>query len=105
MRGLLMAGVLMLAFMVGCGVPSRPSGVPEGAFWAGKRRDGVFVLIGPRDGLGWQVKLYDRKGALKAQGAYVLRGMAKAEIVPEEVLSYDGEALHLADGTLLIPRR
>lgn len=96
---------LFLAFVIGCGAPSRPAGVPEGAFWAGKRKDGAFVFIGPRDGLGWQLKIYDRKGNLKGQGAYVLRGMAKAEIVPEEVLSFDGEALHLADGTLLIPRR
>lgn len=96
---------LCAALLVGCGAPSRPANVPEGAFWAGKRRDGVFVLIGARDGLGWQVKLYDRKGNLKAEGPYVLRGMAKAEIVPEEVVSFDGEALHMADGTLLIPRR
>jgi len=96
---------LVLTVMVGCGVPSRPAGIPEEAFWVGKRKDGVFVFIGARDGLGWQVKIYDRKGVLKAEGAYVLRGMARAEIVPEEVLSYDGEALHLADGTLLIPRR
>jgi len=55
-------------------------------------------------GSGVKVKIYDRKGVLKAQGAYVLRGMAKAEIVPEEVVSFDGKALHLADGTLLVPR-
>lgn len=105
MRRSVSVAALVLAVMVGCGTPSRPSNVPEASFWAGKRKDGVFVFIGARDGLGWQVKIYDRKGRLKAQGAYVLRGMAKAEIVPEEVLSYDGEALHLADGTLLIPRR
>lgn len=105
MRDSVTAAALILTVVVGCGAPSRPAGVPEGAFWAGKRKDGVFVFIGARDGLGWQVKIYDRKGALKAQGPYVLRGMARAEIVPAEVLSYDGEALHLADGTLLIPRR
>ncbi|MDP2875605.1 MAG: hypothetical protein Q8O00_05420 [Holophaga sp.] len=96
---------LALAVLIGCGAPSRPAGLPEGAFWAGKRSNGAFVLIGARDGLGWQLKIYDRKGTLKAEGAYVLRGMAKANIVPEEIVSYDGQALHLSDGTLLIPRR
>ncbi|MCE1230083.1 MAG: hypothetical protein LWX11_11425 [Firmicutes bacterium] len=96
---------IVMTLALACGAPSRPANVPEGAFWAGKRSNGVFVLMGERDGLGWQVKLYDRKGNLKAQGPYVLRGMAKAKIVPEEVISFDGEALHLADGTLLVPRR
>lgn len=98
---------LMVAILVlGCGrVPPRPANVPAESFFVGKRKDGVFVLIGPRDGLGWQLKIYGRDGVLKREGAYVLRGMARAEIVPEEVISYDGEALHLSDGTLLIPRR
>jgi hypothetical protein len=98
---------LVVAMLVlGCGgPPPRPANVPAESFFVGKRKDGVFVRIGARDGLGWQIKIYDPKGNLKREGAYVLRGMARAEIVPDEVLSYDGEALHLRDGTLLIPRR
>jgi len=98
----IMAAILVL----GCNrVPPRPANVPVESFYVGQRKDGVFVVIGVPDGLGWQLKIYDRKGNLKREGAYVLRGMARARIIPEEVLSYDGEALHLQDGTLLIPRR
>ena len=98
---------LVVAMLVlGCSrVPPRPANVPAESFFVGKRKDGVFVVIGARDGLGWRVKIFGRDGALKREGAYVLRGMARAEVVPDEVLSYDGEALHLRDGTLLIPRR
>ena len=98
---------LVVAILVlGCDrVPPRPANVPAESFFVGKRRDGVFVVIGPREGLGWHVKIYGRDGNLKREGAYVLRGMARAEIVPEEVLRFDGEALYLRDGTLLIPRR
>ena len=98
--------LVAVILVLGCDrVPPRPLNVPAESFFAGKGKDGVFVAIGVRDGLGWQVRIYDRKGGLKRQGAYVLRGMARAEIVPEEVLFFDGEALHLRDGTLLVPRR
>jgi len=98
---------LVIAILaLGCGrVPPKPANVPAESFFVGKRKDGVFVLIGARDGLGWRVKIFDRRGTLLKEGPYVLRGMARAEVVPGEVLSFDGEALHLADGTLLIPRR
>lgn len=97
----LMAAILLL----GCGrVPPRPANVPAESFFVGKRKDGVFVVIGARDGLGWRVKIFSRDGVLRREGPFVLRGMARAKVVPEEVLSYDGEALHLADGTLLVPR-
>ncbi len=98
--------LMAAALVLGCDhVPPRPVSVPVESFYVGKGKDGVFVQIGTREGLGWHVKIFGRDGTLKREGAYVLRGMARAEIVPEEVLSFDGEALHLRDGTLLIPRR
>jgi len=96
---------LILLGTLGCSqAPRKPANLSAEVFWVGKRKEGVFVLIGARDGLGWRVSIFDRQGALKREGVFVLRGMARAEIVPEEVLSFDGEALHLSDGTLLIPR-
>ncbi len=99
--------VMMVALLMGgCSrVPPRPANVPAESFFVGKRKDGVFVVIGVPEGMGWHVKIYGRDGALRREGSYVLRGMARAQVVPKEVLSFDGEALHLSDGTLLIPRR
>ena len=102
----LFMSLVVAVLVLGCDrVPPRPASVPAESFFVGKRKDGVFVVMGAREGLGWHVKIFSRDGILKHEGAYVLRGMARAEIVPDEVLTFDGEALHLRDGTLLVPRR
>lgn len=98
--------MMAVLLVLGCSrVPPRPANVPAESFFVGKRKDGVFVVIGAPEGMGWHVKIYGRDGSLEREGSYVLRGMARAHIVPKEVLNFDGEALHLSDGTLLVPRR
>ena len=99
------APLWMALLVMGCGrVPPRPANVPASAFFVGQRRDGVFVVVGAKEIMGWHLAIYGRNGALKREGVFVLRGMARAEILPEEVQSYDGTALHLSDGTLLVPK-
>lgn len=101
----LVAGVLVLSG-VGCSrIPPRPANVPPESIYVGKRRDGVFVVVVSKEVIGWRLKVFGRDGSLKAEGLYVLRGMARAELLPEELVSFDGEAFHLSDGGLLVPRR
>ncbi len=100
-------GMALVAVMLGCAprAPQKPAGLPEESFWVGTRQSGVFVLIGPKDREGWKVKIFnDHSGAIQAEGLFTLRGMARAEITREDLLSYDGNALHLADGALLAPK-
>jgi hypothetical protein len=72
--------------------------------YVGKRRDGVFVSVQGKEGIGWRLKIYGRDGALRKEGVYVLRGMARADLLEEEMGVFDGEAFHLTDGGLLVPR-
>ena len=105
-RDLALALILTLEIL-GCAAraPQKPAGLPAEAFWVGDHKGGTFVVIGPKDREGWRVKLFDdHSGAAKAEGLFTLRGLARAEIVPEEVVSYDGFALHLSDGALLAPK-
>jgi len=98
----------LLAVMAGCAprAPRKPAGVAPEAFWVGDRQGGVFVVIGPKDRDGWRIRISDdRTGAARAEGLFNLRGIARAEIAPEDIASYDGTALHLADGAILVPKR
>ena len=103
-RGWIMVAALLMA---GCAprAPQKPAGLPGEAFWVGDRKAGVFVVLGPKDREGWRLKIYDdHSGALRAEGTYTLRGLARAELRPEELVAFDGRALHLADGALLVPK-
>jgi hypothetical protein len=63
------------------------------------------VLLGPKDHEGWRVKIYDdHTGAVKADGLFTLRGIARAEITKDDLVAYDGRALRLADGATLAPK-
>ena len=96
-----------LALAVGCAprAPVKPAGVPGDTFWVGTRKSGVFVVIGPKDRDGWRMKAFDdRTGALKADGLYTLRGLARAELAPQELVAFDGTGFQLADGALLLPK-
>ena len=96
---MILAGVL-----VGCGrVPSHPAGVPGEAVWSGDGSQGVFLRVGAHQGTLWQLDVWDRKGRLLGSGSFRLRGYGKAKIVPEEVLAWESGALHLKDGTWLVP--
>ena len=106
-RGLLW-GLALGAVMVGCAprAPRKPAGVAPEAFWVGNRHGGVFVVIGPKDRDGWRIRIADdHTGAARADGLFNLRGIARAEIAPEDITAYDGTALHLADGATLVPKR
>lgn len=104
MKPLLVPSALAVALLTACGAPPKPQGVPAEAFFAGKRKDGVFVTIGDPYGTGWIVKIHDRKGTLIKEGPFALKGMGRGEIRPEEVVRWDGTQLLLADGSRLVPR-
>jgi hypothetical protein len=90
--------------VLGCGgTPSRPSSVPPEAAWGGEGQQGVFLKVGGHEGTLWQMEVWDRKGHRLGSGAFRLRGFAKAQIIPEEVLAWEQGALHLKDGTWLVP--
>jgi hypothetical protein len=97
----------LLTFFLGAcgGVPSRPASVPAEATWGGTGKTGVFLKVGSHQGTLWQLEVWDRKGRPLGSGAFRLRGFAKADILPEEVLGWENGALHLKDGTWLVPER
>ncbi|WP_291271778.1 hypothetical protein [Geothrix sp.] len=95
-----------LGLLVACrGVPARPAAVPAEAQWAGEGRRGVFLKVGTHQGTLWQLEVWDRKGKVLGAGPFRLRGFAKAEIVPDEVLAWENGALQLKDGTWLVPEK
>ena len=90
--------------LTGCwGVPSRPPAVPPEAVWSGEGKQGVFLKVSGHQSTLWQLEVWDRKGRPLGSGSFRLRGFAKARIVPEEVLAWENGALHLKDGTWLVP--
>ncbi len=95
--------------LTACGphIPKKPAGVPAQAFWAGDAKGGAFVAIGVPDHEGWQVKIYDdRSGQLLAQGLYVIHhGAARPSFVQEDFAGWDGTAVHLTDGGVLVPKK
>lgn len=104
MKPLLVPSILCLALLSACGAPAKPQGVPAEAFFVGKRRSGVFVTIGDPHPTGWVLKIHDRRGALIKEGPFALKGYARGEILPDEVVGWDGKELTLADGSRLVPR-
>ncbi len=95
---------VLAAVLVACGgPPSRPAAVPPDAAWGGEGKQGVFLKVGDHQGTLWQVQVWDRQGKVLGAGAFRLRGFAKAQIIPEEVLAWENGALHLKDGTWLVP--
>ena len=107
-RSTLLIPALAVALgLTACGphVPPRPASVPQEAQWLGDRKGGVFVLIGAQEMDGWRLKIYDdHTGALKADGPFVLRGMARAELSVGDLAFFDGQSIHLKDGAVLGPR-
>jgi hypothetical protein len=96
--------LFLLGLIFGCGgTPSRPSSVPAEARWGGEGQQGVFLKVGGHQGTLWQLEVWDRKGRLLGSGSFRLRGFAKAQVVAEEVLAWEQGALHLKDGTWLVP--
>ena len=77
--------------------------MPAEAAWGGEGTTGVFLRVGGHQGTLWQLDVWDRKGRLLDSGTFRLRGFGKARIVPEEVLAWENGALHLKDGTWLVP--
>ena len=95
---------MLVGLLQGCGgAPSRPASIPAEATWGGEGRRGVFLKVGGHQGTLWQLEVWDREGRTLGSGAFRLRGFAKARIVPEEVLAWENGALHLKDGTWLVP--
>src|ERR1035437_9821193 len=88
--------VVLAGLAAGCGgVPSHPASVPAEAMWGGEGPQGVFLKVGGHQGTLWQLEVWDRKGQRLGSGAFRLRGFAKAQIVPEEILAWEHGALHL----------
>jgi len=95
---------VLAVLLAGCGgAPARPATVPAEAQWSGEGRQGVFLKVGGHQGTLWQLEVWDRKGRLLGSGPFRLRGFAKARIIPQEVLAWENGALHLKDGTWLVP--
>jgi hypothetical protein len=95
---------ILAGLVAGCGgVPSRPASVPPEAVWGGDAKLGVFLKVGGHQGTLWQLEAWDRKGQRLGSGSFRLRGFAKAKIIPEEILGWENGALHLKDGTWLVP--
>jgi len=96
--------IVLAGVLAGCrGIPSRPASVAPEAVWGGDPKQGVFLKVSGHQGTLWQLEVWDRKGQPLGSGAFRLRGFAKARITPEEVLGWENGALHLKDGTWLIP--
>jgi hypothetical protein len=96
--------MIYMAGLAGCGgTPTRPPSVPLEAAWGGRGKQGVFLKVGEHQGTLWQLAVWDRKGRLLGSGNFRLRGFGKAQIIPEEVLAWENGALHLKDGTWLVP--
>jgi hypothetical protein len=94
----------LAVLLAGCGrVPARPAGVAPEAVWSGESAQGVFLRVGEHQGTLWHLEVWDREGRLLGSGSFRLRGFGKARIVPEEVLAWENGALHLKDGTWLVP--
>jgi hypothetical protein len=101
---ILVMTTVLAGLLAGCGrVPSRAAGVPAEAVWSGEGRRGVFLKVGAHEGTLWQLDVWDREGHILGSGPFRLRGYGKARIVPEEVLAWENGALHLKDGTWLVP--
>ena len=99
--------LVLLAVMLGCAAraPRKPAGVPPESFWVGTRHSGVFVIIGAKEREAWRIRIFDdRSGAVRAEGPFILRGIARADIDAEDIASFDGTNLHLTDGALLVPK-
>jgi hypothetical protein len=94
--------LICLPLLLACGV-RRPAQVPKEAVQVGPKEGGAWVLVGPRQAGRWPLRVWDRDGALKADGAYVPRGMARVSIEAHEPAAWDGRQLALKDGTLLVP--
>jgi hypothetical protein len=101
---ILVMTMVLAGLFTGCGgAPSHPASVPAEASWGGEGKQGVFLKVGGHQGTLWQLEVWDREGRPLGSGAFRLRGFAKARIVPEEVLAWENGALHLKDGTWLVP--
>ena len=100
---LALAALLAGGWLACGGPPRRPAPVPPEAVWGGEGKKGVFLKVGPHQGTLWQLEVWDRQGRLLGAGPFRLRGFAKARIIPEEVLAWEGGALQLKDGTWLVP--
>ena len=101
---ILVMTTVLAGFHAGCGSePSRPTQVPPDAVWGGEGKRGVFLKVGEHQGTLWQLNVWDREGHLLGSGSFRLRGFGKARIMPEEVLAWENGALHLKDGTWLVP--
>jgi hypothetical protein len=98
-----MTAVLVGGLLACGGLPSRPASVPGEAAWGGEGDRGVFLRVGDHQGTLWHLEVWDRKGRVLGAGTFRLRGFGKARIVPEEVLAWENGALHLKDGTWLVP--
>ncbi len=95
---------VLAGLLLGCGgVPSRPAAVPAEAAWGGEGARGVFLKVEGHQGTLWQLQVWGRKGRLLGSGPFRLKGFAKARIIPEEILGWEQGALHLKDGTWLVP--
>jgi len=101
--------ITLVLGLLACGpsIPKKPAGVPQQAFWAGDAKGGVFVAVGVPDHEGWQVKLYDdHSGAVLAQGLYVIHGgAARPAFQQEDFAGWDGTAVLLKDGGVLVPKK
>ena len=100
-------GLALLAVMVACAprAPRRPAGLPAASFWVGTRHGGAFVELGAKDRDGWRVRIFDdHSGAVRSEGLFVLRGIARAELGPEDIIACDGTTLRLTDGARLVPK-
>ena len=101
--------IALVLSLTACGpsIPKKPAGVPEQAFWAGDGKGGAFVDIGVPDHEGWQVKVFDdHSGALLAQGLFVIHGgAARPSWHQEDFAGWDGKAVLLKDGGVLVPKR
>jgi hypothetical protein len=105
MRPYLSGTALMVIACLACSPkpPKRPTNVPADAIWAGDKKGGTFIQIQSKTPMGWMLRIYDdHTGNLKAEGEFRLMGMARAEILPDELVRYDGQAVLLSDGGKLV---
>jgi hypothetical protein len=86
------------------GPPPRPSGVPADAKWAGGSDGGAWVRCAADAGGYWCTVYDDETGEVWVRGLFVTSS-ERRESRPADLTyrSFDGRAIHLADGHVLDP--
>jgi len=85
--------------------PQRPATVPASAIWAGGADGGAWINCAPISGERYSCVVFDdQRGAVWAQGEYLLRGQVSATSQPHlQYVSFNGTHIDVVGGQTLVP--